>query len=179
MKRFWIAAFVFAVLMLPVAATAQTSGALDTEIPVTEIGDEWTAEYKESTGTTQNPWRKRLAFFGPDGNRVLVLAFGIGDSIDERAFKWDEILAAYDLSRGGTLMGMSDKALPAPLADETSDAIRRENLDIFGRFVGVGAYAFSDHPIAIVVIVQGKVNELEGVTATDYIAGLYFAALSE
>jgi hypothetical protein len=44
--------------------------------------------------------------------------------------------------------------------------------------LGYGIYASAHTKVAILIVVEGTVNGLTGVAATDYVAGLYFAALS-
>ena len=184
MKRLMLTAMLVVItLALPVATAAQTSGPADTEVPVDTFGDGWSAEFKESTGTTQNPWRKRSVFLGPNGSRVMVLAFNIGDSIADRSAGWERMKGSLSGYVGqhallADVSGPLGSAAETPPPNGVSDWVRSEFIDAFAQPVGYGIYAIDGTRIAIMVIVEGAVNDLTGVAAADYVAGLYIAALS-
>jgi len=179
----WLAVAVLLVLVAPLGAAAQTSGILDTEIEVESFGSGWAVDIRESTGTSQNPWRKHQAFLGPNGSRVLIHTFDIGESITDRSAGW--ALLQRSLSDY-----VGQHALPAEFSsdfgsvddtgvpDGVADAMRSEYVDIYGQPLGYGIYASAHTKVAILIVVEGTVNGLTGVAATDYVAGLYFAALS-
>lgn len=176
--RVALAVIVLAITFTPGIITAQTS-----EIAADVFGDGWSVEVSEQEDPPDGSWRKRIAFFGPNGNRALILIYDLGDSISDRSTDWSAVMNAFVIYSGGTAeqVAASDTTVPDGIESVTgdlSDTIRFGCLDAYGRECGTSAYAFAEYPVALIVRIDGTVNDLTGVAATDYIAGLYFAALN-
>lgn len=155
----------------------------DLGMDVSSLGDGWRYERAAPVGGPLETWEHRHTLFGPDGARAMILVYDIGQTISERGSEWDTLLDWLSLYAGYHAFGAQDD--PNFGFDDMSsvpggidDAIREEYVDDYGEPFGYGLYAITDTRLAIMVIVEGAVNGLTGVAATDYIAGLYLAALS-
>ena len=157
---------------------------VDVEIDVSSLGDGWRYEQSAPSGGPLETWVARHVLLGPDGSRVLILVHDIGQTISERGYEWDQLIDRLSIYAGYHAFGMESETDPgisdlSGVPEGTDDAVRDEYIDDYGEPLGYGIYAFSDTSIAIMVIVQGTVNGMTGVAATDYMAGLYFSALAD
>lgn len=162
------------------AASQQQPATLD----ISEWGDGWRQEVALPVGGPLEMWESRNTLFGPDGARVMILVYDIGTTITERGNEWKFLLDLLSVYAGVHAFGAeSDPTFgtrsTATLPEHVDDAVRNEYIDDYGAPFGYGLYAPSNTSLGVMVIVEGTVNGLTGVAAADYVAGLYFAALSE
>lgn len=176
MKRL-LAVLMICVLVCPMGAHADGNPVVKAET----FGDGWSVEVTSLDDPADSSWAVRYAYFGPNGNRAMILVYELGDSIVDRSRDWDAVKIAMTVYSGATeeMIEAADPSVTGiAAADFASDALRFACLDLYGRVCATSAYASSQHPVALIVRVDGAVNELTDIAATDYVAGLYFAALS-
>jgi len=179
MKRLMLVVAVFALLAIPVTAVRSEGPLVEPD----SFGEGWSIEVTEQAAPADGSWRTRLAYFGPNGNRAMILVYDLGDGISARAEDWNAVMSAMTIYSGATteMINEADTTVPDGIdgiSGVASDAIRFACLDEYGRVCGASAYAAASHPVAIIVRVDGTVNDRTDLAATDYVAGLYFAALS-
>jgi len=177
MKRL-LAVLMICVLVFPIGVRA------DATMDIADLGEGWRYEISAPTGGPLETWESRHTLFGPDGARVLMFVHDIGDSISDRGYEWSQLLDRLSIYAGYHAFGLESDPNPGVsnltgVPEGTADAVRDEYIDDFGEPLGYGIYAIDGTRIAIMVIVEGTVNDLTGVAAADYVAGLYFATLSD
>jgi hypothetical protein len=182
MKRLFLAILLIACLVGETAVQADDSPAV---LAAETIGAGWMLVEHAEPGNSLSTWKKLTRYDHPDGSVVAIWLIELGDSIGALESNWGaarlfygataerEAVVPDPLSEG---ISAADVALP----DGVSDGIRIEGLGRTNQdTTGAGLFGSLEHRVAIVVLTEGTVNDLTGVAAADYIAGLYFAALSD
>lgn len=178
MKRLILVVFVL-FLAAPSIGSAQITYELagaKTVVPAEMIGEGWELFDNEVGGSVASGWDRRLTYFGPAGASVVIEATELGDSIHGMAEAWVDLALDVFERNSPVDFETTDAAIDH---EAISDTVALEGSDpATGQPVGVCLYGSLSERIAVVIRTEGTVNELTGVAASDYIAGLYFAALS-
>lgn len=176
MKRCVVIALI-ALVLIPASIAAQDDPAdvMDVTVPADAIGDGWSLASNEEGGS--NPWDQKLIYYGPAGASVVIEVYEFVGTLSGITMTWQFVdLRWRDQSR---MPERADFFENWPYPEGCSDARRAEGNDADnGQRVGHSLYGSVDDLIAIIVRTEGPVNDKTGALATDYIAGLYFAALS-
>jgi hypothetical protein len=174
----WLVALVL--VLLPLSAAAQNS----TEIDPASLGDGWQLSVSERQGGLTLPWAHRTVYVGPSGSTIVIQAVTIGASIAQISATYSSVNTAW--SSEAVKVAATDTGLPdldesdwTDAPKSVTDMKRVEGVNkTNGLFVGSGLYGSLAGEVVILIRTEGTVNGLTGVAATDYVAGLYFAALS-
>lgn len=185
MKRIVMALFVL-VALSGMNSAAQEGNVVDViTLDASEIGDGWTLTHTESFDLWPREWERHDQYGGPAGSRITVWSTSLGANLGQVAMQWDiqeqywtYIVAEQlgiesptsELIETGTLTQM----FPGIVTD--AKGVEDVPEGSFGKAVSL--YGSYDLRIGVIILVEGTVNDLTGVAAADYVAGLYFAALS-
>jgi opacity protein-like surface antigen len=187
MKRLLLIALI-ALLLAPIAVSAQGTpyDAIGPTVPAESISDGWTVIQEEESPGYPSPWDRQIVYGGPEGSRVTVWLLELGTGLEWVSGSWGR-LTAFWIEQAIRETGIADPATATLLTEHVgvdaegtvSDTKTVEGTNsASGAPIAVSQYGSYDLRFAIVVIAEGTVNGLTGVAATDYVAGLYFAALS-
>lgn len=188
MKRTILAALVL-MLVVSVGVNAQSVPAvvMDVAVPADSIGDGWAITHEEESAGYPMPWDRQISYGGPEGARVTVWLLGLGYGLEWVSGSWGRMTAFWsDIATRET--GIGDPVNASLFTEHVGvdiDAVVTDTKGVSGTRtagavpIAVCQYGAYDVQIGVIVLVEGSVNELTGVAAADYIAGLYFAALSD
>ena len=185
MKRLMMLIALVGMMSAPTMATAQSipEAAMSVSVPAESIGDGWAITYQEKSSGYPSPWDQQIIYGGPEGARVTVWVVGLGYGINWVSGSWVR-LTEFWIDEAVKFTNIDDPEKASYLDDEDwtieSDLVTdRKAVESNGPIVvGVAQYGAYDLQIGLLVVAEGTVNGLTGVAATDYVAGLYFAALS-
>ena len=175
-----------AVLLVPAVVAAQITyegPKAETLVDANTLGDGWELSSNQAGGSALNPWDRRLIYYGPSGASLVIEAFTLDDSMSLLTEKFRSlyvawIMQAFDIAEDDSTVPVMNQTEDADLED-VSDVYRIDGTNADNALpIGFGFYGSLTHQIVITIHVEGTVNGLTGVAATDYVAGLYFAALS-
>ena len=183
MKRLMML-LVFAALVLPANAYAQPTPVNDfaVEFPAAEIGEGWAIS---SSGPPENQllaWSFRTVYTGPEGASIVISTIELGASIGAVSLNWNkaqsfwETMAEREIGASDSVKEGRANKMPEGIATDAFAAIGTDPYT--GQEAACALYGSLPKATAITVLIKGTVNGLTGVAATDYVAGLYFAALS-
>ena len=176
-----------ALLVAPAVVQAQAVPSIvDTVlVPADEIGEGWTITYEGESSGYPSPWDRQIIYGGPEGARVTVWLLGLGAGLEWVSGSWGR-LTEFWIAEATKLTGVDDPETASILAmgDRERDIktdlmVDTKAIETDGPIViGVSQFGAYDLQIGLLIVAEGTVNGLTGVAATDYVAGLYFAALS-
>lgn len=184
MKRCVVIALI-ALVLIPASIAAQSVPAvvMDVTVPADAIGDNWTIAYEESSTGYPMPWDRQIIYGGPGGARVTVWVLGLGVGLEWVSGSWSR-LTDFWVEEAIARTAVEDPKAASFRDDRErtidSDLLIDSNVvELAGPItIGVAQYGAYDLQIGMLIVTEGTVNGLTGIAATDYIAGLYFAALS-
>lgn len=173
-------------LIAPTGAHAQITyeqAEATTVVDAESLGDGWGLASERIGGSGSQPWDRQLIYYGPAGSSVVIEAHALDKSLSLLTMEFRQILvdwtvAAFDVAGDPSTVPVLNQSADVPIA-AMSDAYRVEGQNPgTANAVGFALYGSFDHLIVVTVRVEGAVGGVTGVAATDYVAGLYFAALS-
>lgn len=181
----WFAWLVIAALLVPTAALAQ-SGADSTPVAAESIGEGWAITHEEQSAGYPMPWDRQTVYGGPEGARATVWVLDLGFGLEWVSGSWSR-MSAFWVENATAETGIADPTTASILVQNTDAVIHDDVTDrkcvegadaATSATISVCLYGSYEFRVGVMVIVEGTVNGLTGVAATDYVAGLYFAALS-
>lgn len=178
MKRLLVLLLALFALLAPVANA-------ETVLPADALGDGWNITESGPPENSLSQWDVKTVYADASGNTVTIWTIDLGGNLDTISTQWPaaRLFFAATAERSAVVpdpltdgIGRQDRDLPNAATDglRTEGASRATNAT-----AGIGLYGSAGERLAIVVLVEGTVNDMTGITATDYVAGLYFAALAD
>ena len=169
-----------ALLLTPTISSADTNA----EIDPGAIGEGWALGSSGPKGGLVLPLARKLVYVGPSGSTIVLQSLDIGASLAQTYVLYGTVYRAWSeeaIDIASTPDGLPDVVdtewIDAP--DFVTDQMQVEGATAnSGLPQGYGLYGSIDLRTIALIRVEGTVNGLTGVAATDYVAGLYFAALS-
>jgi opacity protein-like surface antigen len=186
MKR-WFVVVLIAVLLAPMMASAQSIPAVVMEVvvPADAIGAGWDVSRDVASAGYPEPWDRQIVYGGPEGARVTVWLLGLGFGLTWVAGSWGRMRALW-METATHETGIADPETesilrcPAAIAHIPGDPTDRACVELYGDAgnLAVALYGSYNVKIGVLILAEGVVNGLTGVAAADFVAGLYFAAMS-
>jgi opacity protein-like surface antigen len=153
----------------------------ETVIDAATFGSGWEIASNEVGGSQANPWDRRLIYYGPAGASIVVEAYHLQGGMFDSSLRVQMLLISWRVYASGSAPDGTDVPMDTDASppDGVTDASRSEWIDPTKNApIGYSIYGIQAANVLMVIRTEGTVNGLTGVAATDYVAGLYFAALS-
>lgn len=167
----WLIALVL--LLTSVSASAQDAPMVAPEL----IGAGWVV----STTSNEDVFRKTV-YVGPEGASVILESYHLPGGMFDSALRVQMMLISWRVHASGSAPDGTEVPLVTDVSppNGVTDASRSEWIDPAKSVpIGYSIYGIQAANVLMVIRTEGTVNGLTGVAAADYVAGLYFAALSD